>query len=155
MARGPPHAPNARHRVALARLGVAPVNREDPYPNPIASDEETHTMAKCSGPCRYEEVRVDNLRKFETWTIHWFTREITVTKTVSPGARRRLEEHAESLNVGRWTQACGRGCECDGQWEESTLSVPLRVGDGFRGAVVVCTADLRRRVYSGTCKPVR
>ena len=115
-------------------------------------------MATCSGSCRYEEVWVDNLRDFETWTIHWFTREITVTKGVSGPGKDALKKHASSLGtpthrVGHWIKHCAKGCKCKGKWQKATVtSVPLRMGDGVYGAIAMCTADLHKREYVGTCK---
>lgn len=110
-------------------------------------------MPRCSGPCSYEEVWVDNLRDFETWTIHWFTREITISKGVSGPGKDALKDHAESMRVGRWTKRCAKGCRCDGQWQQPTVTpIPLRMGDGVRGAIAICTADLHKREYVGTCK---
>jgi hypothetical protein len=109
---------------------------------------------RCSDKeCRYEEVWVDNLRNFETWTIHWFTREITITKGVSGPGKDALTKHAESMRVGRWTKPCDKGCQCKGQWQKATVTpIPLRMGDGVYGAIAICTADLHKREYVGKCK---
>lgn len=115
-------------------------------------------MPRCSGKCRYEEVWVDNLRNFETWTIHWFTREINVSKGVSGSGKDALEDHAKSIGtptnkVGRWTRRCAKGCRCDGKWQQATVTaIPLRIGDSVLGAIAICTADLHKRAYVGTCK---
>ena len=115
-------------------------------------------MPRCSGDCKYEEVWVDNLRNFETWTIHWFTREITIVKQVTPQAQKTLEDHAASLGtdtsrVGHWLTECAKGCRCDGAWQAPTVTeIPLRVVDHVRGVIVMCTADMHKRAYVGTCK---
>ena len=111
--------------------------------------------AKCSGECRYEKQWVDNLHGFETWTIHWFTREITIARGVSGPGRDALRNHAESMRIGRWTKSCPRiaGCHCDGQWRNlPTTRLALRMGDGVYGAIALCWADLHRQEYVGTCK---
>jgi len=110
-------------------------------------------MAKCSGECRYVKTWVDNLRDFETWTIRWYDRELTITKGVSGPGRTELNEHAASMNVGRWLKWCKEGCKCDGKWQPATVSqIPLKVGDGVHGAIALCSADLHRQEYIGTCK---
>jgi len=115
-------------------------------------------MPQCKGECRYEEVWVDNLRDFETWTIHWFDRTINISKGVSGPGKDALKRHAESLGtkdnkVGRWTKACAEGCRCVGKWQAPTVTpMPLRMGSGVLGAIAMCTADLHKREYVGTCK---
>ena len=109
-------------------------------------------MPTCRGKCEYIDQWVDNLRDFETWTINWYTREITVTKGVSGPGKDALENHANSLKIQAWTKRCGKGCTCDGKWTQPVVNpITLRMADGVYGAYAICKGDLHRKEYAGDC----